>query len=61
MHHFISKHIKPFKLHVALWHTSQQYLRDESHVLEPQTVDIHQDLSYSEQLVAIVCREIRKL
>ena len=36
-------------------------MHDESHVLEPQTVEISGDLSYSEQPVAVVGREIRKL
>ena len=36
-------------------------LHDESNVLEPQYVNISQDLSYREQPVAIVGREARKL
>ena len=39
----------------------RKYLYDESHIMEPQTVDIGRDLSYSEQPVAIVDRETMKL
>ena len=39
----------------------RKYLYDEFHILEPQTVEIGQDLSYSEQPVAIVDKETLKL
>ena len=50
------------KVHPA-FHVSmlRKYLHDESHDLEPQTIEIGRDLSYSEQPVAVVDREIRKL
>ena len=44
--------------HISMLH---KYLYDESHILEPQTIDMCRDLSYSEQPIAIVDREIRKL
>ena len=50
------------KIH-PVFHVSmlRKYLYDESHVLEPQTVELDRDLSYQEQPVAIVDREVRKL
>ena len=38
-----------------------KYLHDESHVLEPQTIEIGRYLAYSEQPVAVVERGVRKL
>ena len=50
------------KVH-SVFHVSmlRKYLYDESHVLEPHTVEIGRDLSYLEQPVAVVGRETKKL
>ena len=50
------------KVH-PVFHVSmlRKYLYDESHILEPQTVEIGRDLSYSVQPVAKVDRETGKL
>ena len=39
----------------------RKYLHDQSHILEPQTVEISPDLSYQEVPVAIIDRQVRKL
>ena len=46
-----------------MFHVSmlRKYISDLSHVLQPQTVEISEDLTYEEYLVAIVDRQIRQL
>ena len=39
----------------------QKYLPDESHVLQPQAVEIDSQMSYVEEPIAIVDRQVRKL
>ena len=39
----------------------RKYIPDPSHVLQPQTVKISEDLTYEGYLVAIVDRQIRQL
>ena len=39
----------------------RKYIVDPSHVLQPQTVDISEDQTYEEYLVAIVDRQVRQL
>ena len=39
----------------------RKYIADPSHVLQPQTVELSEDLTYEEFLVAIVDRQIRQL
>ena len=50
------------KVH-PVFHVSmlRKYLHDESHILEPQTIEISRDLSFSEQPVAVIERGVRKL
>ena len=39
----------------------RKYISDPSRVLQPQTVELTEDLTYKEYLVAIVDRQIRQL
>ena len=39
----------------------RKYISDPSHVLQPQTVELSEDLTYEEYPVAIVDRQIRQL
>ena len=39
----------------------RKYIFDPSHVLQPQTVEISEDLTYEEYPVAIVDRQVRQL
>ena len=39
----------------------RKYIPDPSHVLQPQTVEISEDLTYEEYPVAIVDRQLRQL
>ena len=39
----------------------RKYISDHSHVLQPQTVEISEDLTYEEYPVAIVDRQVRQL
>ena len=39
----------------------RKYLHDESHIIEPQVIDISQDLSYQEDPVMIIDQGISKL
>ena len=39
----------------------RKYIPDPSHVLQPQMVELNEDLSYEEYLVAIVDRQVRQL
>ena len=39
----------------------RKYFHDESHILEPQTMEISSDLSYQEFPIVVVDRQIRKL
>ena len=39
----------------------RKYIADPSHVLQPQTVELSEDLTYEEFPVAIVDRQIRQL
>ena len=39
----------------------RKYIPDPSHVLQPQTVELKEDLSYEEYPVAIVDRQVRQL
>ena len=39
----------------------RKYIADPSHVLQPQTVELSEDLTYEEFLEAIVDRQIRQL
>ena len=39
----------------------RKYIPDPSHVLQPQTVEISEDLTYEEYSVAIVDRQVRRL
>ena len=39
----------------------RKYIPDPSHVLQPQTVEISEDLTYEEYPVAIVDRQVRQL
>ena len=38
-----------------------KYIFDPSHVLQPQTVELSEDLTYEEYPVAIVDRQVRQL
>ncbi|XP_020963828.1 uncharacterized protein LOC107610688 [Arachis ipaensis] len=38
-----------------------KYLHDPSHVLTPQSVKLKEDLSFEEELIAIIDRQVRKL
>ena len=46
-----------------MFHVSmlRNYIPDLSHVLQPQTVEISEDLTYEEHPVAIVDRQVRQL
>ena len=39
----------------------RKYISDPLHVLQPQTVELNEDLMYEEYLVAIVDRQVRQL
>ena len=39
----------------------RKYIPDPSHVLQPQTVEISEDLTYKEYPVAIIDRQVRQL
>ena len=39
----------------------RKYISDPSHVLQPQTVELNEDLTYEEYSVAIVDRQVRQL
>ena len=39
----------------------QKYLSNESHVLQPQTVEVNSQMSYVEEPIAVVDRQVRKL
>ena len=39
----------------------RKYISDPSHVLQPQTVELSEDLTYEEYPVAIVDRQVRQL
>ena len=39
----------------------RKYIPDPSHVLQPQMVELNEDLSYEEYPVAIVDRQVRQL
>ena len=39
----------------------RKYIPDPSHVLQPQMVELNEDMSYEEYLVAIVDRQVRQL
>ena len=39
----------------------QKYLSDESHVLQPQAVEVDFQMSYVEELIVVVDRQVRKL
>ena len=39
----------------------RKYISDPSHVLQPQMVELNEDLSYEEYPVAIVDRQVRQL
>ena len=39
----------------------RKYIPDPSHVLQPQTVEINEDLTYKKYPVAIVDRQVRQL
>ena len=39
----------------------RKYLSDESHVLQPQAVEVDSQMSYVEEPIAIVDRQVRKL
>ena len=47
----------------SVFHVSmlRKYIADPSHVLQPQTVELSEDLTYEEFLEAIVDRQIRQL
>ena len=47
----------------SMFHVSmlRKYIADPSHVLQPQTVAISEDLTYKEYPVAIVDRQVRQL
>ena len=40
---------------------SRKYISDPSHVLQPLTVELSEDLTYEEYPVAIVDRQVRQL
>ena len=46
-----------------MFHVSmlRKYIPDPSHVLQPQTVEISEDLTYKDYPVAIVDRQVRQL
>ena len=46
-----------------MFHVSmlRKYISDLSHVLQPQTVEMSEDLTYEEYPVAIVDRQVRQL
>ncbi|XP_057733844.1 uncharacterized protein LOC130949023 [Arachis stenosperma] len=44
--------------HVSMLH---KYLSDPSHVLAPQAIELKEDLSFEEEPVAIVDRQVKKL
>ena len=50
------------KLH-NVFHVSmlRRYLFDESHILQVQDVQVQVDLSYDEELIAILAREVKQL
>ena len=39
----------------------QKYLFDPSHVLTPHTIQLDEDLTYEEELIPIVNRQVKKL
>ena len=39
----------------------KKYIADPSHILQPQAVELSEDLTYEEYPVAIVDRQVRKL
>ena len=39
----------------------RKFISDPSHVLQPQTVELSEDLTYEEYPVAIVNRQVRQL
>ena len=39
----------------------RKYIKDPSHVIEPQTVDLDENVTYEEQPVRILDREVRQL
>ena len=45
-------------IHVSIL---RKYISDPSHVLQPQTVELSEDLTYEEYPVAIVDRQVRQL
>ena len=46
-----------------MFHVSmlRKYIPDPSHVLQPQTVEINEDLTYEKYPVAIVDQQVRQL
>ena len=44
--------------HMSMW---RKYIANPSHVLQPQVVELSDDLTYEECLVAIVDRQVRQL
>ena len=39
----------------------RKYLPDESHVLQPQAITVHSQMSYVEEPTAVVDQQVRKL
>ena len=50
------------KVHPVLHESMlKKYIPDESHILEHQVLDLDQDLTYREQPITIIDRDVRKL